>query len=90
MSPKNIGFAGILPADGPGFEPGLRSLLKQFSRLPKDSRNEHTEPEVTPIGAGVLADCLAFLAENMPDLASVVEAWPTLPLETRATIVKGS
>jgi hypothetical protein len=34
-----------------------------------------------------LAFCLAFLAEKMPDLAAVVEAWPTLPAALRGGIV---
>ena len=35
----------------------------------------------------VLADCLAFLAEKMPDLAAVIEAWPTLPDPIRTGIL---
>ena len=26
-----------------------------------------------------LAECLAFLAEKVPDLAAVIDAWPALP-----------
>ncbi len=35
----------------------------------------------------VLASCLAFLTENQPDLASVVEAWEALPEAVKAGIV---
>jgi hypothetical protein len=34
-----------------------------------------------------LAFCLAFLAEQMPDLGAVVEAWPTVPAALKAGIV---
>ena len=33
------------------------------------------------------AEYLALLAEKMPDLAAVVEAWPTLPAALRSGIV---
>jgi hypothetical protein len=35
----------------------------------------------------VFADCLAFLAEQTPDLAVVVKAWPTLPAALKTGIV---
>ena len=35
----------------------------------------------------VLASCLAFLAEKVPDLASVVKAWPVLPEPVKAGIL---
>jgi hypothetical protein len=34
-----------------------------------------------------VADCVAFLAENRPDLAAVVEAWDRLPDAIRQGIV---
>jgi len=34
-----------------------------------------------------LAPCLAFLAEEMPDLVAVVEAWPTLPQAVRSKVL---
>ena len=34
-----------------------------------------------------LADCLAFLNRQSPDIAIVVTAWPTLPAAIQAGIV---
>ena len=34
-----------------------------------------------------MASCLAFLAEKMPDLAAVVEAWDRLPEAVKAGIL---
>jgi hypothetical protein len=34
-----------------------------------------------------LASCLAFFDERMPDLAAVVEAWPTLAAPIKAGIL---
>ncbi len=38
-------------------------------------------------GPDVLADCLAFLGQEMPDLAAVVSAWPRLPEAVKAGIL---
>ena len=42
---------------------------------------------VSPNSETVLASCLAFLVEKMPDLARVVKAWPELPEAIKAGIL---
>jgi len=37
-------------------------------------------------GPAVLADCLALLRQENPELAAVVEAWEALPAAIRAAI----
>jgi hypothetical protein len=34
-----------------------------------------------------LASCLAFLSENQPDLATVINAWASLPTPIKAGIL---
>ena len=65
-----------------GFEPTTRGLRIRC-KLP-----ESLSPSKTcDNGENVLASCLAFLSEKMPDLACVIEAWDGLPEAVRAGIL---
>ncbi len=58
-----------------GFEPAIADLQSAAGPLSdKDLRL-------------VLASCLAFLTEKMPDLASVIDAWNDLPDAVKAGIL---
>ena len=49
-----------------------------------------SQPDARPFGDSadsVLADCLALLAQNDPDFATVAQAWSELPEPIRAAIV---
>ncbi len=86
-TPENTAFPEAFEADGEGFEPTYDSRHKRFSRPLTDLRNPHTSQEVSEPAQLCLADCLAFLQRERPDLATIVEAWDTLPDALKAGIV---
>jgi hypothetical protein len=58
--------------------------------VPKTVGKNPQEPGATAFmddSLHVLASCLALLAEKSPELACVVEAWPTLPDHIRKAII---
>ncbi len=74
-------------ADGEGFEPTYDSRHKRFSRPLTELRNPLSGQEVRERAELCLADCLAFLQHERPDLATIVEAWESLPEALKAGIV---
>ena len=65
-----------------GFEPmNNKSAIR---RPPHGTTDEQSTHETGP---GTLAECLALLAQNDPDFATVAEAWSELPEPVRAGIV---
>ena len=81
-------------AEGVGFEPTGPRRVRRFSRpLPDADATDDTTDSANSCDAdgqspeSVLAECLLFLAQRMPDLATVVKAWPDLPDAVKAGIL---
>jgi hypothetical protein len=70
-----------------GGGPGLQN--HPVTPAPADATSIPFPPSVveTASGPGVLASCLALLAEKSPDLALIVERWDTLPESIRRAML---
>jgi hypothetical protein len=75
LSVENARGAGRSRTDGGGFANGPQSLATGET------------PKTCDKADFVLADCLAFLDQNSPDLATVCRAWTDLPEAIRAGIL---
>ncbi len=65
-----------------GFEPTYNGFANSKPSGANPCKSEDCD------GAGIdLADCLAFLAANRPDLATVATAWDDLPEPVKAGIL---
>ena len=62
-----------------------RDLLSHSQVL--KSRNPTIPQEITETTESVLASCLAFIRENRPNLAAVIDAWQHLPVAVRTGIL---
>jgi predicted ATPase len=60
------------------------SVPKTVEQNPQESQ----DAALTDRPPNDLADCLAEIVQQHPDLARLIEAWPDLLAETRAEIVK--
>jgi len=65
-----------------GLEPKTYGLKVQ--RVTDTSNDCTTSCDVRPFD---LADCLALLRRESPDLAAICEAWPTLPELARRAVL---
>jgi len=76
-------IAGRLEQEAPtGFEP----VVTDLQSVPAESQPANQQG-FTQSSPSVLAECLALLRRESPDLAAVVEAWPKLPESIKAGIV---
>ncbi len=88
-SAENKGFKGFLGSSSEekvGTPSRIRTsdpLIK--NQMPENS-NQLKNQEVTENAKGSMASSVAFLCENRPDLALVVEAWDHLPEAIKAAI----
>ena len=57
-------------------------IMSHLAGTPNSLSKQGVTQEPTPD----LASCLAFLHEQEPDLAALIEAWPTLPDAIKAGI----
>ena len=65
-----------------GFEPritDLQSVAHKTQVIEKTDTYEHEGKN--------LADCLALLVQQCPDLTQIIEAWPSLPEAVKAGIL---
>ena len=71
-----------------GFEPAERGNTP-FNGLANRNTDSGSDDNTSTYDsdADFLVSCLVFLQRNCPDLAIVVDAWPTLPEALRAEIV---
>lgn len=81
------GFQRVLKADGEGFEPPVDFRLLQFSRLPPNPCNQLTPQDLSETATDRVALCVALLAQEYPDLATIVERWEALPDATRRAVL---
>jgi hypothetical protein len=58
---------------------GLENQLTPAANLDKDRTSNTSAP--------VLASCLALLSETIPDLARIVQVWPSLPEAFRQALL---
>ena len=65
----------------------MSPLLETEAESPKPSQDKQIPQHGDDRQHAVLADCLAFLKQQMPDLAAVLEAWSNLPDPIRTAIV---
>ena len=74
-------------ADGEGFEAPASARVSAVFKTADDTAQHQDTQQFTKSTVGNVADCVALLREESPDLAHVLEAWPTLPDEVKQRIL---
>jgi hypothetical protein len=88
---QQSGLSNVLPvtltAERQGFEPWVPLRGLRFSRPVHNRPNDGSAQQLTENHSAVLPACLPENVETDPELARLVERWPTLPEPIRRAIV---
>ena len=81
------GTAGLGQAEGVGFEPTVGLHPLRFSRPSLSRLKSKIGKSLDHSNDHLRSPCASELIETPPDLAAVIDAWPTLPEAIRTGIV---